>query len=198
MADYSDWLPPVPCRLGRTGYAPESTPPRNPLPRVGGVSRQAAEGTPAGRGPPSRETSESVTAADLPALVERGDRKTSHEQFRTWVVAQAVRNALQTFHDCWGLDPDNPRSGDGFISDGQMRALNITIRRAVHEALGHADIAGQAAGQPHRRTLHARKQEALDFCQFQLETVRDYMEPPGSAELEEAYQRYVRDPDVNR
>jgi hypothetical protein len=140
----------------------------------------------------------SVTTADLLALVERDDGKTSHEQFRTWVVTQAVRNALQTFHDCWGLDPDNPRSGEGFISDGQMRALNITIRRAVHEALHHADIAGQAAAQPHHRMLQAREQEALDFCLFQLGTVRGYMESPGSAELEVAYKRYVSDPDVNR
>jgi hypothetical protein len=140
----------------------------------------------------------SVTTADLLALVERDDGRTSYEQFRTWVVAQAVRNALQTFHDCWGLDPDNPGSGEGFISDGQMRALNIAIRRAVHEALRHADIAGQAAAQPHHRTLQAREQEALDFCLFQLGTVRGYMESPGSAELEEAYKRYVRDPDVNR
>jgi hypothetical protein len=139
-----------------------------------------------------------VTTADLLALVERDEGKTSYEQFRTWVVAQAVRNALQTFHDCWGLDPDNPRSGEGFISDGQMRALNIAIRRAVHEALRHADIAGQAADQPHHRTLQAREREALDFCLFQLGTVRGYMESPGSAELDEAYKRYVRDPDVNR
>jgi len=139
-----------------------------------------------------------VTAADLLARIERGDKEISYPEFRTWVVAQAVRNALQAFHGSWALDPDDPRSGEGFISDGQMRALNIAIRRAVHEALRHADIAGQAAAQPHRRTLHAREQEALDFCTFQLGTVRDYMEPPGSAELEEAYQRYVRDPDVNR
>jgi hypothetical protein len=33
---------------------------------------------------------------------------------------------------------------------------------------------------------------------FQLGTVRDYMEPPGSPELKQAYQRYVSDPDVNR
>jgi hypothetical protein len=114
-------------------------------------------------------------------------------------VAQAVRNALQTFHGCWGLDPDNPASGEGFISDGQMRALNITIRRAVHEALRHADVAAKVAAHPHyRRVLRPREQEALDFCKFQLGTIRDYMEPPGSAELKEAYQRYVSDPDVNR
>ena len=138
-----------------------------------------------------------MTTADLLALVERGE-KISHEQLRAWVVAQAVRNALQTFHGCWGLDPDNPRSGEGFISDRQMRALNIAIRRAVHEALRHADMADQVAADLHRGTLSAGEQEALDFCAFQLGTIRDYMEPPGSAELEEAYQRYVRDPDVNR
>ena len=113
-------------------------------------------------------------------------------------MAQAIRNALQTFHGCWGLDPDNPASGEGFISDGQMRALNITIRRAVHEALRHADIARQVAAHPRRRTLRPREQEALDFCEFQLGTIRDYMEPPGSPELKEAYQRYVSEPDVSR
>ena len=138
-----------------------------------------------------------MTTADLLALVERGE-KISHEQLRAWVVAQAVRNALQTFHGCWGLDPDNPRSGEGFISDRQMRALNIAIRRAVHEALRHADMADQVAADLHRGTLSAGEQEAMDFCAFQLGTIRDYMEPPGSAELEEAYQRYVSDPDVNR
>ena len=139
-----------------------------------------------------------MTTADLQALIERDDEKISHEQLRAWVVAQAVRNALQTFHGCWGLDPDNPRSGEGFISDGQMRALNIAIRRAVHEALRHADMADQVAADLHRGTLSAGEQEALDFCAFQLGTIRDYMEPPGSAELEQAYQRYVSDPDVNR
>ena len=138
-----------------------------------------------------------MTTADLLALVERGE-KISHEQLRAWVVAQAVRNALQTFHGCWGLDPDNPRSGEGFISDRQMRALNIAIRRAVHEALRHADMADQVAADLHRGTLSAGEQEAMDFCAFQLGTIRDYMEPPGSAELEQAYQRYVSDPDVNR
>ena len=139
-----------------------------------------------------------MTAADLLARIERADEKLSFEQFRTWVVAQAVRNELQTFHGCWAFDPDDPGSEAGFISDGQMRVLNITIRRAVHEALRHADIAGQAAAGPHRRTLRAGEQEALDFCEFQLGTIRDYMEPPGSAELKEAYQRYVSDPDVSR
>jgi hypothetical protein len=139
-----------------------------------------------------------MTSTDLRALIEHADDEISYGQFRTWVVAQAVRNALQTFHGRWAFDPDDPGSGEGFISDGQMRALNITIRRAVHEALGHADIARDVATQPRRRELCATEQEAVEFCEFQLGTVRDYMEPPGSPELDEAYQRYVGEPDVNR
>ena len=63
-----------------------------------------------------------MTAAALLALIKRDDETISYEQLRSWIVAQAVRNALQTFHGCWAFDPDNPGSGEGFISDGQMRA----------------------------------------------------------------------------
>jgi hypothetical protein len=139
-----------------------------------------------------------MTAAALLTLIKRADEKMSYEQLRTWVVTQAVRNALQTFHGACAFDPDDPGSGAGFISDGQMRVLNITIRRAVHEALAQVDLARNAATQPQDRQLHARQIEALNFCEFQLETVHDYMEAPGSPELEKAYKRYVSDPDVNR
>jgi hypothetical protein len=139
-----------------------------------------------------------MTTADLLALIEDADGKVGYQRFRTWVVAQSVRNALQTFHGCCAFDPDDSGSGAGFISDGQMRVLNITIRRAVHEALGQVDLARQAVRQLHRGELRAEEREALDFCDFQLGTVGDYMEPPGSPELEEAYQRYVGEPDVNR
>lgn len=139
-----------------------------------------------------------MTATKVLTLIERADEKISYEQFRTWVVAQAVRNALQTFHGCWAFDPDDPGSEAGFISDGQMRALNITIRRAVHEALGHTDTVRSVARHRRGRKLRPSEQEALDFCEFQLRTVHDYMEPPGSPELEQAYVRYVSEPDVNR
>jgi hypothetical protein len=139
-----------------------------------------------------------MTAATFLAHLKHADETISYEQFRTWVVAQAIHEALQTFHGCPAFDPDNPVSEEGFISDGQMRALNITIRRAVHEALAHVDAARNVATQPHGHKLHARQQAALDFCEFQLGTVRDYMEPPGSPELEEAYKRYVWEPDVDR
>ena len=39
------------------------------------------------------ETSASMTAAALLALIKRADETISYEQLRTWVVAQAVRNA---------------------------------------------------------------------------------------------------------
>ena len=79
-----------------------------------------------------------------------------------------------------------------------MRALNITIRRAVHEALGQVDLACNIAKGSHRRGPRTGEQTALEFCEFQLRTIRDYMEAPGSPELEQAYQRYVSEPDVNR
>jgi hypothetical protein len=139
-----------------------------------------------------------MTIADLLALIGFADEKISDEQFRTWVVAQAVRNALDAFHGGSAFDPDHPGSGEGFISDDQMRALNITIRRAVHEALGQVDIACNAIAKSRCRELRREEQEALDFCEFQLRTVSGYMEPPGSPELEEAHRRYVSDPDVNR
>ena len=68
----------------------------------------------------------------------------------------------------------------------------------MHDALAHVDTARNVATQPHGDKPHARQQEALDLCDFQLGTVHDYMEPPGSPELEEAYRRYVSEPDVNR
>jgi hypothetical protein len=113
-------------------------------------------------------------------------------------VAQSIRNALEPFHGSRAFDPDNPASGEGFISDDQMRVLNIAIRRATHEALSQVDIAHHAVLRSHLRELRTEEQEALDFCGFQLRTIGAYMEPPGSPELEKAYQRYVSEPDVNR
>ena len=139
-----------------------------------------------------------MTTADLLALIKGADGKINYEQFRVWVVAQSVRNALEPFHGKWAFDPDDPGSGEGFISDDQMRVLNITIRRAVHEALSQMDLVQNAAKRSHYGGLCAGEQAALEFCAFQLRTIHAYMEPPGSPELEKAYQRYITEPDVNR
>jgi hypothetical protein len=139
-----------------------------------------------------------MTTADSPTGANFSGRKIDYAQFRTWIVAQSVRNALGAFHGRCAFDPDNPDSEQGFISDNQMRVLNITIRRAVHEALCQVDLALNAMKRSRHRALPAERQQALDFCKFQLSTVHDYMESPGSPELEEAYLRYVSQPDVNR
>jgi hypothetical protein len=114
-----------------------------------------------------------------PDLRDGAGRPISWEQRQAWVIAQAIRNRLEAFHGGGAVDPDNPDSGDGFISDNQMRALNIVIRRAVHEALAClcAPIDDRDAGR---------------FVQFQLAMVHDYMEPPGSPELEHAYDQVTR------
>jgi len=130
-----------------------------------------------------------MTAAFLLTLLKRTEVKISHERLPIWVVEQALHNALQAFQGCPAFDPDDPASGEGLISDGQMCALNITIRRAVHDALAHMGIARNVATQAHGRKLHTRQQEALSFCEFM--TVHDYVEPPGSPELQEANKRYV-------
>ena len=98
-----------------------------------------------------------MTTADLLVHIECADGSVRYERFRTWVVAQSVRNALETFHGYWAFDPDDPGSGAGFISDGQMRVLNITIRRAVHEALAQVDVACEAVKQLHRREMRAEE-----------------------------------------
>src|SRR5579859_3814618 len=195
IAHDSGWLPPDARPAGqRPGMRPR--PPRRvPSPVAAGCLAKLPW---AGHQPraPDHERSTFMTAAALLVLLGRADEKISYEQLRTWIVAQAVRNALQRFHGRRALDPDNPDAAEGFISDGQMRALNITIRRTVHEALSHADMARNVAVQPRHRELPATEREALDFCAFQLGTVHQYMEPPGSPELEEAYQRYAGEPEA--
>jgi hypothetical protein len=105
-----------------------------------------------------------MITTDLLALIYGADRKFSYEEFRTWVVSQSVRNALETFHGGWAFDPDNPGSGEGFISDNQMRVLNITIRRAVHEALGQVDLACDGVKRLQRLGLFTEEQAALEYC----------------------------------
>ena len=104
---------------------------------------------------------------------------TNLRQYETWVVSQAIRNELEMFHGGGAVDPSNPDSGRGFITDKQMKALNIVIRRTVHNALGHLNA--DPEDDP----------DAMRFAWFQLKTVHDYMEPPGSPELEEAYKAYA-------
>ena len=73
-----------------------------------GCPAKLPRGRAAADAPRQAETSAFMTAAALLALIRRADEKISYEQLRTWVVSQAIRNALQTFHGGYAFDPDHP------------------------------------------------------------------------------------------
>jgi hypothetical protein len=116
-------------------------------------------------------------------LTDGAGREITFEQLETWVVAQTVRNELEMFHGGGAIDPEHPERDEGFITDAQMKALSIVIRHAVHEALTMLHAMGQDG---------ETAKDAINFCMFQMATVHDYMETPGSRELEKAYQQVKR------
>jgi hypothetical protein len=104
-----------------------------------------------------------------------GQPAMTFNQFSTWVISQAVRNNLEAFHGGGAVDPENPDSEEGFITDKQMRALNIVIRHTIHEALCK---------------IGSDPDEFVPYVSFQINTsaMGSYMEWPGSPELERAFQ----------
>lgn len=111
-------------------------------------------------------------------LIDGAGREITTDQYMAWVICQAIRNRLEMFHGGEALDPENPDAEEGFITDKQMRALNIVIRYTVYEAL---DAVGM------REDGKLSQQAAAQYCLWQLRTVNPYMEPPGSPELRRAY-----------
>jgi hypothetical protein len=105
-----------------------------------------------------------------------GQPAMTFNQFSTWVISQAVRNNLEAFHGGGAVDPEDPDSEEGFITDKQMRALNIVIRHTIHEALCKID---------------SDPDEFVPYVSFQINTSHmapdGYMEAPGSPELESAF-----------
>jgi hypothetical protein len=95
------------------------------------------------------------------------------EQVKSWVISLSVRNALEMFHGGGALDPEEPGQDRGFITDRQMKALNIVIRQTVSEAVEHLE--------------HPSKN--VDFIYWTLTYINKYMEPPGSDELKRAYEK---------
>ncbi len=95
----------------------------------------------------------------------------SWAEVQSWVISLTIRNALEVFHGGGAYDPENPDSGEGFITDDQMKAMNIVIRHAVTEAVTKLE--------------HPKDNE--EFIFWTLRYINDYMEPPGSPELEQAY-----------
>lgn len=96
------------------------------------------------------------------------------EEVQSWVVSLTIRNELEMFHGGGAMDPEDPDREEGFITDRQMKAMNIVIRHAVHEAIS--------------RLSHPDQDDNAEYIYWTLAYINDYMEPPGSSELEQAYQ----------
>lgn len=100
-------------------------------------------------------------------------REWTWEQVQSWIISLSVRNALEMFHGGGAMDPEEPSRGEGFITDRQMKALNIVIRQTVSEAV--------------ERLAHPSNN--LEYMYWTLAYINEYMEPPGSDELERAYEK---------
>jgi hypothetical protein len=122
------------------------------------------------RKPPKAGT---ATVKDGDLVINGPDgRAWTWEQLESWFIALSIRNALEMFHGGGAMDPDNPGSKEGFISDRQMKALNIVIRRTVSKAVAKLN----------------HPSDHLEELYWQLHGIHRYMEPPGSDELERAYE----------
>jgi hypothetical protein len=95
----------------------------------------------------------------------------SPEEIQSWVISLAIRNALEMFHGGGAMDPENPGSEEGFITDRQMKALNIVIRKTVADAVD--------------RLRHPEENAA--HIAWALFSRNEYMEPPYSPELDAAF-----------
>ncbi len=117
-------------------------------------------------------------------LRDGAGRRINWDQFETWVVAQAIRNKLEMFHGGGASDPEDPDWDEGFITDKQMRAVNIVIRYTVHEALREMRTAVQLIRASRRRELAPAEVEemekAVKYSLWQLSTVHDYWSLPAA------------------
>jgi hypothetical protein len=121
----------------------------------------------------NRETHQSSD----PSLIQGPDgREWTWQQIESWVISLSIRNALEMFHGGGAMDPENPSSREGFITDRQMKALNIVVRRTVSKMI---------------ENLSNPDQDGKEIY-WTLAYINRYMEPPGSDELESAYEK-IRD-----
>jgi len=97
----------------------------------------------------------------------------SWEEIQSWAISLSIRNALEMFHGGGAMDPEDPDRDEGFITDRQMKALNIVIRKTVADVVDMLSDPDEGDnGQRIGWTLFGR---------------HSYMEPPGSPELDAAF-----------
>lgn len=102
-------------------------------------------------------------------------REWTWEQVQAWFVCHEVRGALEMFHGGGAMDPETGSTDEGFITDRQMQAMNIVIRKTVYDAV--------------TRLSHPADGDNGMLILMVLGRIDDYMEPPGTPELELAYER---------
>jgi hypothetical protein len=108
-------------------------------------------------------------------------REWSWNQVVTWLISLTIRNELEMFHGGGAMDPENPEADEGFITDRQMKAMNFVIRHTVYEVLSRlSDPNGVVSDSD------ITNAQVLDFT---LRYINEYMEPPGSPELEAAFEK---------
>ena len=129
------------------------------------------------------ETQKEPELEDSNSLIEGPDgRKWTWEQFEAWIISLTIRNTLEMFHGGGAMNPEDPAAPEGFITDRQMKALNIVIRYTVYDMVSALT------------NLDGVIDEELGFTNadrigLTLRYINSYMEPPGSPELDEAYRR---------
>jgi hypothetical protein len=80
--------------------------------------------------------------------------------------------------------PETSNTEEGFITDRQMKALSIVIRHAVYDAVSRLYNPG------HLNTISENYSVTnAEWLGVTMNFINSYMEPPGSPELEAAYQR---------
>lgn len=115
------------------------------------------------------------------------DLKLDGHQRDTMIISQFVRNTLEAFHGGMG------NGKEGFLHDEQMKRLNIAIRYAVYKALENIEGLPKTDKQLMKQADDHKFESPFTWCGFQLGTISDYMELPGTPELEKAYKEFVND-----
>jgi hypothetical protein len=102
-------------------------------------------------------------------------------------LSQAIRNELENFHGNFG------DGYHGFITDDQMKRLNICIRKTVAEGLLKLDLVDSFLKRTKKgKEVNEEEKKAWDWFTFQCATFDpDYMEKPNTPELEKAFKKYV-------